>query len=107
MYLTDTDKATLVELIGTSDLDITNPADLMLATLVGEYARLRHVLADNAKQLVRDLTRVADGTDRNPTSLAARSNTENYDRAVHGLDVLRTPLQAARVAYRMAHNIAD
>lgn len=96
MYLTDTAKATLVELIGTSTIDITNPVDLVVAALASEYARHQDNLADNARQLIRDLTRVAEGKDSDPTSLASRSNTEAYDRAVHSLDALRTPCRPRR-----------
>lgn len=107
MYLNATDKAVLVELIGTSDLDDTNPVDQFVYLVAHEYGHHQANIREYAQLIARNLLRVANGAERNPTTLASSSDPARYDAAVASRDALREPLAAARSAYRQAHNIGD
>jgi hypothetical protein len=97
--------AILTNLVGVTfdDLDIDQPADLMLREITKRYVRAREEVNQCATGIIREMHEAQDADNHHPSLLAESSHSHRYDQAIATLRALNELLGAAAYAYKLAH----
>lgn len=96
----------LTEWVGATrkQLDPNSPAAWVLVELTQQSVRAAINAKNYAASLARELDRYGSGK-QEARSVMSGSDLRNYEAAVASVEALRTPLAAALVAYKSAHNL--